>query len=139
MRRMMFAVFLFCFIQAYAKDPEIPEALLNAKIAYVQRSGASEKDFTKLCEALKKWGRFELVQERKNSDITIMLSSTVETRSMERPGASGGMMSNVQVLINHIRIMDARNDTLLWTDETSVYEKDPKILVSKLKSKMKKK
>lgn len=135
----MFAVFLFCFIQAYAKDPDIPEALWNAKTAYVQNSGATEKDYTKLCEALKKWGRFELVQDKRSADIYIMLSSTVETQRMERPGVGGGMMSNVQVIINHIRILNVQDDAPLWTDQSSAYDRDPKILVSKLKSKMKKK
>ncbi len=71
MRRMIFVAFLFCFIQAYAKTPPIPESLLNAKTAYVVNRGASVKDFERLCSLLKEWGRFELVQDPKSADIII--------------------------------------------------------------------
>jgi len=142
MQRMIFAVFLLCFIQAYAKSPDIPEALWNAKTAYVQNSGSStEKDYAKLCEALKKWGRFELVQDKSSADIYIILSSAVETQQMQRPSIAGSASSvdNIQVIINSIRILNAKDGALLWTDKSAAANNDPKILVSKLKSKMKKK
>jgi hypothetical protein len=133
---MMFAVFLFCFIQSYAKPP-IPEALWNAKTAVVKNGGADSKDFTKFCDALKEWGRFEFVQDKRKADIVITLSTGVGNRNMERP--DGGGVISLEVLINYIRIIDARDDTMLWSDETEGGDKNPKLLVSYLKSKMKKK
>ena len=140
MRRMIFAVFLLCFIQTYAKSPDIPEALWNAKTAYVQNSGSStEKDYAKLCEALKKWGRFELVQDKTSADIYIILYSAAETQQMRMPGVTAGLTSDMQVIINSIRILNTKDGALLWTDKSPADNNDPKILVSKLKSKMKKK
>jgi hypothetical protein len=137
MRRMMLAVFLFCFIPTFAKTP-MPEALLNAKTAFVNNIGTEDKDFTKFCDALKKWGRFELVQDRMSADIVIKLYAEVKTRTIELPGIGGGVQSE-KVLVNCIRIVNARDDIQLWFDETSGDSKDPKQLVDKLKNKMKQK
>ena len=142
MRRMIFAVFLFCFIQTYAKSPDIPEALWNAKTAYVQNSGSStEKDYNKLYEALKNWGRFELVQDKSSADIYIILYSAVEAKRMMRPGigSSASAIEDIQVIINSIRILNTKDGAQLWTDKSSAENNDPKILVSKLKNMMKKK
>ncbi len=138
MRRMIFVAFLFCFIQAYAKTPPIPEALLNAKTAFVGNEGAEAKDVEKLCKLLKEWGRFELVQEQKGADIVITLSTQIHSQTVQMPNVQlGGGVTSVQILVSFIRILDARDGTLLWSDESN--SKDPGQLVSKLKSKMKKK
>jgi hypothetical protein len=140
MRRIVFIAFLLCFFQAYAKTPPIPEALLNAKTAVVANRGADDKDFNKLCERLKDWGRFELVQNQKDADIVIRIYTRVENQvvQMPNPGNSGGV-NTIQVPVNYIEILDARNGAELWTDKTSGTSKDPRQLVNKLKSKMKKK
>ena len=136
----MFAVLLLCFAQAYAKTP-IPEVLLNAKTAIVKNDRALAKDFAKFCDALKAWGRFEIVEERGKADIIIWLSADIKTRNVQVPNIGGGMggVQSQQVLVNSIRILDARDDTSLWTDETSVESSEPKHLVNKLKNKLKKK
>ena len=140
MRRMIFVAFLFCVIQAYSKTPPIPEALLNAKTAFVNGGVAEVKDFEKLCKLLEEWGRFQLVQDAKGADIVITISTQLHSRVVQIPtaGMSGGF-NTIQVLINYLRIFDARDGTLLWSDETSDYSRDPRQLVNKLKDKMKKK
>ncbi len=138
MRRMIFVAFLFCFFQAYAKTPPIPEALLNAKTAFVVNRGASVKDLEKLCNLLKEWGRFELVQDQKSADIVITISTRVQDRVVQRPGVDAGI-DTIQGLVNYLSILDAREGTELWSDQTSPGSKDPRQLVSNLKNKMKKK
>jgi hypothetical protein len=140
MRKIMFAAFLFCFIQTYAKTPPIPEALLNAKTALAVNDGALAKDFDKLCKLLKEWGRFELVQDQGSANIIIKISTQVHYRNVQNPSVSGGIsgMTRQEVLISYLRISDARDSSLLWSDETTDSQ-DPKQLVDKLKSKMKKK
>ena len=140
MRRMIFVAFLFCFSQAYAKTPPIPEALSNAKTAFVVNRGASVKDFEKLCNLLKEWGRFELLQDQKSADIVITISTRLEDRVVQSPnvGISGGATS-IRGLVNYLTILDARDLTQLWSDQTSGDSKDPRQLVSSLKNKMKKK
>jgi len=135
MRKVLFAVLLvFCFTQTYAKD--LPEALLNAKTAVVENARAEQKDIDKLCEALKKWGRFELVPDRSKADIVITLTTELKEQMFYGPG---GRMQNQQVLVNYIKIFKKEDETLLWSDQTSTYSKDPKALVSNLKSKFNKK
>jgi hypothetical protein len=141
MRRMMFAVFLFCFIQTYAKTPPIPEALLNAKTAFVENGGAEDKDFDKFCQALKEWGRFEFVKNERSADIVITLSTKLQDRTVQMPNTGGGFggVNTEQVLISYIRIVNARDETPLWSDKTPSGSKDPRRLVDILKNKMKKK
>jgi hypothetical protein len=126
MRRMMLVIILFCFTQTYAKEP-ISEVLLNAKTSIVKNDGALDKDFAKFCEVLKEWGRFEFVQERASADIIIWLAPDIKTRNVQIPSVGGGMGSvqSQQVIINTIRILNATDDTLLWSDATSVESKDP--------------
>ncbi len=136
MRKMMFALFVFCFIRAYAESP-LPEALLNAKTAFVSNGGASEKDFDKFCKILKKWGRFELVRGEKSPDIIIELSAGSGSDNIF--GYGGVKTGSYSWEINFLRIIDARDHTMLWTDKTTKFSKNPAILISNLKSKMKKK
>jgi hypothetical protein len=138
MRKIMFAAFLICFTQTYAETP-IPEALLNAKTAFVRNDGAEAKDFDKFCTLLKEWGRFELVQDRGKADIGIALSAQLQYRTVQVPSTSGGIgsVASQQVITSYIRIFNARDDTKLWSDQ--IDSKDPKSLVQRLKNKMKKK
>ena len=134
MRKMLFAVLLvLCFTQAYAKDP-IPEALLNAKTAVVENARAEQKDIDKLCDELKKWGRFELIQDRGKADILITLTRGMKEQMVTGPG---GRMQNQHSLVNRINIFKTSDNSLLWSDETSTYSKDPKALVSNLKNRLK--
>jgi hypothetical protein len=138
MRKTIFASFLLlCFIQAYAKDP--PEALYKAKTAVVINAGAEGKDFDKFREYLQKWGRFEFVQERSKADIIITLSSKEGKLNQETPGLGGGIMTTIPVRINDYRIIDAKDESLLWSDQTPPASKDTEILVSRLQKKLKKK
>ena len=139
MRRMIFVAFLFCFFQAYAKTPPIPESLLNAKTAFVVNRGASVKDFEKLCNLLKEWGRFELVQDQKSADIVITISTRLQDRIVQSPSVGWRGITTIRGLVNYLSILDARDGTELWSDETSGDSKDPRQLVSNLKNKMKKK
>jgi hypothetical protein len=119
MRKMMFAVFLLCFVPTYAKTT-IPEELLNAKTAVVLNEGAEVKDYEKLCKLLKEWGRFEFVETRGAADIIIKLSIQLKTRNVQLPSTSGGLggFSPQQVIVSYLIIYDAKNDNQLWTDET---------------------
>ena len=138
MRKIVFAVFLFCFVQSYAKTP-IPDTLVNAKTAYVTREGPEDKDFNKFCKLLQEWGRFELVQTRDKADIVIQLSIQLQTQTVRMPNTGGGFggMTNQQVIVSSMHIYDAKDNSELWKD--SIQSKDPKNLVSNLKDKMKKK
>jgi hypothetical protein len=136
MRRIMFAAFLFCFIQTYAKTP-IPEALLNAKTAVVINQGSDAKDFEKFCTLLSEWGRFELVPDSGKADIIIRLSTKLEIKTVQMPSTAGGLggMNTQQVIVSTVNITNARDGSQLWTGETP--SKNPKNLVSDLKNKLK--
>ena len=140
MRRIIFVAFLFCFIQAFAKTPPIPEALLNAKTAYVGNHGAALKDYERLCNLLKEWGRFELVPDTQKADIIITISSQMQNRIYQGTNIGiSGNVNTIQVVVNYLTILDARNLAQLWSDETSGDSNDPRQFISNLKNRMKKK
>jgi hypothetical protein len=140
MRRIFFTAFIFCFVLSYAK-PNIPEALWNAKTAYVGNDGAEPKDVEKLSKLLGEWGQFQIVQDKTTADIVITLSTQLQTRTIRLPNTGGGFggMNSQQVLVSTIRIFNAKDSSTLYTDETGGDSKDPKQLVDRLKHKMKKK
>ena len=141
MRKLMLAAFLFCLIQAYGKEKDaIPEALMNAKNAFVVNQGSLPKDFEKLNKVLKEWGRFELVSDPKGADIIIALSSQSQVKTVQMPSTAGGLggVNSQQVMISYIRITSTNDGTLLYSAETTE-SGDPKQLVVNLKNRMKKK
>src|ERR1039457_6527412 len=118
MRRTIVAFFLsFCFMQAYAKTKNPPEALYNAKTAILVNGGAQAKDFDKFREYLEKWGRFEFVKERKAADIIIKLIAKEGSLNMQ--AINGGAAPTMPVIVNYYEITSAGIDELmLWSDET---------------------
>jgi hypothetical protein len=140
MRRILFAAFLFCFALTYAKT-NIPEALWNAKAAYVTNDGAEPKDVEKLSKLLGEWGQFQIVQDKASADIVITLSTQLQTRTIRLPSTGGGLggINSQQVLVSTIRIYNAKDSSMLYSDETGGDSKDPKQLVDRLKNRMKKK
>jgi hypothetical protein len=137
MRKLLFAAFLLCFTQCYAE--KIPEALLNAKTAFVRNDGADAKDFEKFCQLLKEWGRFEFVQDRGKADIGITLSTRLQYKTVQLPSTSGGLggMSTQQVITSTLRVINAQDESEIWSDH--VESKNPSSLVKSLKGKLKKK
>jgi hypothetical protein len=140
MRRILFVAFLFCFTLTYAKTT-IPEALWEAKTAYVGNDGAEPKDVEKLTKLLADWGQFQIVQDRTSADILITLSTQLQTRTIRLPSTGGGLggVNSQQVFVSTIHIYSAKDSSMLYTDETGGDSKDPKQLVDRLKNKMKKK
>jgi len=126
--RCLIGIVLLLSTIALAETP-IPEALSNARTAVVLNDGATDKDFDRFCKALNEWGRFKIVQNKAmGADIIIELSL------LRLPYARGPMYYED----NRIRIFNAQDNRLLWQDQTSSgHSKNPDILVSYLKRKMK--
>ena len=137
MRKIMFAaLLLLCFTPAYAG--KIPDAVWDAKTAFLRNDGAAATDFEKFCTLIKEWGRFEIVQERGKADIGITLSTKMEYRTVQLPSTAGGIggVTSQQVIKSYLRILNAKDEAELWVDQMD--SKDPKGLVKSLKGKMKK-
>ena len=82
-----------------AQQAPLPPRLTSAKTAAVVNDGTWAKAYRKFHKALRKWGRFHLIENKEQADIVIILSN--------QPGT----LSAYQ-----IRITDAKNGTLLWSD-----------------------
>jgi hypothetical protein len=185
--RYLISFALLLLVVAFVKDPPLPEALLNAKTAFVENVDATDENFEKLRKGLKKWGHFTLVEERSSADIVISMSADVFTMTdIERtsivigghyPTTDGNVasmntrdhvtstdangkryttdvvsgtreagsrqaqnkLSSNQLLISYIRIYNARNNDVLYSDKTGEESSSPGVLVSNLKKRMKQK
>ncbi len=82
-----------------AQQAPLPARLTSAKTAAVVNDGTWAKAYRKFFKALRKWNRFHLIEDKEQADIVIVLSL--------QPGA----LSAYQ-----IRITDAKDGTLLWSD-----------------------
>ncbi len=82
-----------------AQQAPLPARLTSAKTAAVVNDGTWAKAYRKFFKALRKWNRFHLIENKEQADIVIVLSL--------QPGA----LSAYQ-----IRITDAKDGTLLWSD-----------------------
>ncbi len=83
----------------FAQQAPLPPRLTSAKTAAVVNDGTWAKAYRKFFKALRKWNRFHLIENKEQADIVIILSN--------QPGT----LSAYQ-----IRITDAKDGTLLWSD-----------------------
>lgn len=131
--RYLIGLSLLLPMAVFAKDPPLPEALLNAKTAFVEMPvsyrtylycshdirtleadgnvtwcksylelyGPKNKRYAKSIEALKKWGRFSLVEEQSKADVIILLKispqsiSLADLESIQRSNSSKAPSINI--------------------------------------------
>jgi hypothetical protein len=138
MRKAVWIAILFCFTQLYAGN-KTPEALLNAKTAYLRNDGAEDKDFEKFCTLIQEWGHFEIVQGMAKADIGIALSTQAGYKKVQMPNTGGGFggINTQQVIKSYILITNVKDGATLYSDE--VESKNPKSLVQSLKKSLGKK
>ena len=82
-----------------AQQAPLPPKLTSAKTAAVINDGTWAKAYRKFYRALRKWNRFHLIENKEQADIVIVLSN--------QPGTLHAYQ---------IRITDAKDGTLLWSD-----------------------
>jgi hypothetical protein len=138
MRKAVWFAILFLFAQSFAAS-KLPEALLNAKTAYLRNDGSEAKDFEKFCALIQEWGRFEIVQSMDKADISIALSTQLQFKTVRLPNTGGGFggINTQQVITSYIRITSVKDAASLYSDQ--VESKNPKSLVQSLKSSLKNK
>lgn len=83
----------------FAQQAPLPPRLTSAKTAAVVNDGTWAKAYRKFFKALRKWNRFHLIENKEQADIVIVLSNQLGTLHAYQ-----------------IRITDAKDGTLLWSD-----------------------
>lgn len=83
----------------FAQQAPLPPRLTSAKTAAVVSDHVWAKAYRKFYKALRKWNRFHLIENKEQADVVITLSL--------QPG---------QVFAFQLRITDAKDGTLLWSD-----------------------
>ncbi len=126
---------------AFAEAP-IPEALVKAKTAYLYSDGVWYKTFDKFYDEFRKWGRFELTQDKSKADIVVALTTKEATDSYAIGiiGSPGGTMTGGSSSRFYMHVMTPDGKTILWSDmapETFLLSNAGKDLVKNLKKRMK--
>jgi hypothetical protein len=119
MQNRFMAVFGFWFLLfspylGLAQAP-LPEDLLKAKTAFVMNDGVRAKYFDDFYNRLKKWGRFEIVQDKQKADSIIALSKRQDGFEFSGlPGLSPALqIQNFICTFSGCRIMSNYGPTLL--------------------------
>jgi hypothetical protein len=94
-------------VHRLSQPEQIPEALFYAKTAYVVNDGAMTTHEGSFINNLRKWGRFELVEEKAAADIVILYSTRPEYASFagNNPGPDCYMV-----------VTNGSDTSLLWFD-----------------------
>jgi len=92
----------------------IPRALLTAKRAYLLNEAGDLKRFDSLADELRKWGRFELVDQKDNADVLIVFGKIVKGQAGS--ARNSGYVAPVERVTLEIR--DRTDESLLWREET---------------------
>ena len=78
--------------------PALPKALMEAKTAYVHDESWHTSVGDQCSDELKKWGKFKLVGDPKDADLTFRLTGTIEDRTT-------------------LEVWDARTEEKLWSSK----------------------
>jgi hypothetical protein len=120
MRVMASICFLFLLVPVVqAKGKQVPEAILSAKsVCVVARVGVSgnskmrpnaDRAKAQVEQALKKWGRYEVVNEESKADLVLVVnesnSATYSDGTMDRTAVFAG--NNMDVLADSLAVYKA--------------------------------
>jgi len=114
------------------KQQAISPRILSAKTAYFDYQSVPPKVGEKALDRLKKWGRFQIVQDRKQADLIILLSTdtpggdiifadgrtgTVDkTGNIAVNGIPGLNKEAAPVRYAYLTVVDAKTEEKLWSD-----------------------
>jgi hypothetical protein len=135
MKTIVFLLLLSTSFYSFAQAP-VPEFLLHAKAAYLINEGATARHFDDFYNELKRWGRFEFVQEKEKADVVIVLSTRSDDFTVI---GSGDSIIGTTGTKHYIRITKASDDTPLWSNTTGEWRSNPRNLVLDLRQRMGKK
>jgi len=131
------AMFLVGFLFLCSASPCFPknhspvyQKVLSAKTVYVENHG-SAKDLDRAYDELKKWGRWEILQDKVNADLILVLSgqkgqsSTGQTQTYDptpAPGMGGagtwkyGTVTSSSPGSVHLEVVDPKTGESLYAD-----------------------
>jgi hypothetical protein len=132
---------------ALARPPEyplLPERLTTAKTVYVVNESGDVKAYDTFYRELKKWNRFEIVSTRVKADLVMTLITTqhgavTSGTATANGGIATGFETTTPVAALQLRVIDAADSGLLWSDETDKWigsSHAPSKLVANLRKRM---
>jgi len=96
-----------CSLATFAKDKEhlpLPPSLMSAKAVYIDNRGGYAELGDRAYQALREWGRFQVVQDRSQADLIFRLA--VNVRDTAQRAYTWTVLS----------VIDAKTGDLLWSE-----------------------
>jgi len=125
----------------------LPSRVLEASTVYLVNDSGDTKALDSAYNALKKWGKYEVVQDRSKADLLLVLTenadyvcsmNTASVSSNQRGtyAQGSGVSIPVKARTFFLRLFDARTGEPLWTETRLMYwtpAKTAKLLVERLR------
>jgi hypothetical protein len=106
---------------AYAGDKHLraplPDKLFAAKNVYIENRTGFQEAADHCYEALKKWGRFTVVNDKAQADLVFVLTGGHENAgAVAIPSGSSVLVTDVRRSITALLVVDAASGDTLWQD-----------------------
>jgi hypothetical protein len=127
--------FALCALTSSAKEKQhlpLPATVLAAKTVFIDNQTGMAKLGDRAYEELKKWGRFQIVADRKQADLIFLLSAqerdggyvtsgggqtgTVDSSGNIRTSSDPTYTTHVTVGYTYLTVFDAKSGDNLWSD-----------------------
>ena len=148
--------FVLCSQLCNAKETHapLPSAVLTAKTIYVDNQSGVAVMGDRAYDELRKWGRFEIVDNPQKADMVLLLSVTsydagyVLNGTGQTVGANDGSTNSqvysegearhVEIPDAHVTLIDPKTGTRLWSDvrRAGVYKSATRELVKELRDRI---
>jgi len=86
MRNLLFMFLTIAVSSIALAQKHLPSELVEAKKVYLRNESSEQKMFDKIYELIQKWGRWEIVEKKKDADLELVLE--VARRTTQR--SAGG-------------------------------------------------
>jgi hypothetical protein len=110
---------MFCGLASAQKVArEIPPEMRAAKTVYFENRTGSQEVGKKALEELKRWGRYQIVESRKNAELMILLSRSPVANgvSEDTDAVAPRYAQQGQVKSVYLTVIDLWHEEILWGD-----------------------
>lgn len=116
-----------------AETPPLPPKMAQAKTAYLISRTGNDAHREAAYEALKKWGKWEIVSDSEMADLIILINTSAAGL------LSTGNTAAAATKTYYLHVLDPKNGDALWTTKTNAGRNpvaDARKLVDNLKKRL---
>jgi hypothetical protein len=105
-----------CVVRASEHHAPLPSKILEAKTVYIDNQTGYEEAADHCYDALQRWGRYTVVQDKSKADLILVLAGNHETRGAY---ANGSAVVALRRSLTSLSVVDPATGDVLWSDTES--------------------